>query len=69
MFEDPRVRDALRGVEVYEQSYATGSFVWRSTTWAQEGEIIKNAIEEFAETGDVEGALSEAADEIRRIRE
>lgn len=69
MFEDPRVREALRGVEVYEQSYATGSFVWRSPTWAEEGEIIKNAIEEFAESGDVEGALSDAAAEIRRVRE
>ena len=68
MFQLPQVRSALRGVEVYEQSYATGSFVWRSPTWAQEGELIKNAIEEFAESGDVAGALSKAADEMRRLR-
>ena len=68
MFQLPQVRSALRGVEVYEQSYATGSFVWRSPTWAQEGELIKNAIEEFAENGDVAGALSKAADEMRRLR-
>ena len=68
MFQLPQVRSALRGVEVYEQSYATGSFVWRSPTWAREGELIKNAIEEFAESGDVAGALGKAADEMRRLR-
>ena len=68
MFQLPQVRNALRGVEVYEQSYATGSFVWRSPTWAQEGELLKNAVEEFAESGDVAGALSRAAAEMRRLR-
>ena len=67
MFGLPQVRSALRGVEAYEQSYATGSFVWRSPTWAQEGELIANAIEEFAESGDVAGALGRAAHEMRRL--
>ena len=42
--------------------------MWRSPTWAQEGELLKNAVEEFAESGDVAGALAKAAGEMRRLR-
>lgn len=68
IFDLPEVREALRGVDVYEQSYRTGEFVWRSETWVQEGEAIKNAIEAFMQDGEVKKHLDEAAQYINRIR-
>jgi multiple sugar transport system substrate-binding protein len=68
IFDSPELQEALRGIDVYKKEYATGSFVWRSETWAQEGDIIKQAIEEFMQDGDVQGALDQAAEEINQVR-
>ena len=68
IFGLPQVREALRGIDVYIQSYKTGEFVWRSETWAQEGEIVKNAIEAFMQDGKVKEHLDRAAQEINRLR-
>jgi len=68
VFESPDVQKELRDAEVYKQSYATGTFVWRSETWAQEGDIIKKAIEQFMQDGNVQGALDSAAAEINKVR-
>lgn len=68
IFDLPEIREALRGIDVYVQSYKNGEFVWRSETWAQEGEIIKNAIESFMQDGDVQKHLDIAAEEINKIR-
>lgn len=55
---------AYRGLDRMATDYKNGAFVWRSTTFTEEGEAIKNAIEAFAEDGDVQGALDKAAEEI-----
>ncbi|MFN8454436.1 MAG: sugar ABC transporter substrate-binding protein [Anaerolineae bacterium] len=68
IFDSSELKEALRGIDVYKKEYATGSFVWRSETWAQEGDIIKKAIEEFMQDGDVQGALDRAATEINKVR-
>lgn len=68
MFESPEIRAALKDAEVYEQEYATGTFVWRSPTWAEEGDIIAKAIEQFMQDGDVQGALDQAAAQIDAVR-
>lgn len=68
VFESAELKEALRGIDVYMQSYATGTFVWRSATWAQEGDIIKQAIEEFMQDGKVQEALDKAAGEIDKVR-
>lgn len=57
-----------RGLDVMRQDYENGAFVWRSSTFSEEGEAIKNAIENFVQTGDVQGALDQAAEEIDRAR-
>jgi multiple sugar transport system substrate-binding protein len=59
---------AMRGVDVFRDAYATGSFVWRSETFSEEAEAIKNAIETFVQNGDVQGALDAAAEEINAVR-
>lgn len=68
IFDSPELKEALRGIDVYKKEYATGSFVWRSPTWAQEGDAIKKAIEQFMQDGNVQGALDNAAAEINKIR-
>jgi len=68
IFNLPDIEEALQGSDVYVQSYKTGEFVWRSKTWAQEGDIIKKAIEEFMQDGQVKKHLDEAADEINKVR-
>ena len=68
MFDSPEIREALKDAEVYEQEYATGTFVWRSPTWAEEGDIIAKAIEQFMQDGDVQGALDQAAQQIDAVR-
>jgi multiple sugar transport system substrate-binding protein len=68
LFNDPQFAKALQGYEVYKQGYANGSFVWRSKTWAQEATAIKNAIEEFMQSGDVQGALDKANASMKKIR-
>lgn len=68
IFEEPQVREALKDADVYAQEYATGTFVWRSETWAEEGDIIAQAIEQFMQDGDVQGALDQAAQEIDAVR-
>jgi multiple sugar transport system substrate-binding protein len=57
-----------RGIDRMRTDYENGAFVWRSATFTQEGEAIKNAIETFAQDGDVQGALDQAAAEIEAIR-
>jgi hypothetical protein len=57
-----------RGLDRMRQDYEAGAFVWRSPTFTEEGEAIKNAIENFVQSGDVQAALDQAAEEIDRAR-
>ena len=56
-----------RGLDRMAQDYAAGAFVWRSPTFTEEGEAIKNAIETFVQDGDIQGALDKAAAEIDKV--
>ena len=57
-----------RGMDRMRTDYENGAFVWRSLTFTQEGEAIKNAIETFAQDGDIQAALDKAAEEIDQAR-
>jgi ABC-type glycerol-3-phosphate transport system substrate-binding protein len=66
--ETPEAEE-VPGVEIFQEGQQYGSFVWRSETWTQEGTVIKEAIENFAQGGaSVQEALDRAAQEIDRIR-
>lgn len=56
------------GSAIFAKGQGHGSFVWRSPTWTQEGNAIKNAIEQFAQGLPVKDALDQAAAEIDGIR-
>lgn len=57
-----------RGLDRMAQDYKAGAFVWRSSTFTEEGTAIKNAIESFAQDGNIQGALDKAAEEINAAR-
>jgi len=59
---------ATTGIDIMQQDYKNGAFVWRSETFTEEGEAIKNAIETFAQDGNVQAALDKAAEEINKAR-
>ncbi|MBW7885528.1 MAG: sugar ABC transporter substrate-binding protein [Caldilineaceae bacterium] len=65
--DSPEVQ-ASKGLDVMRQDYENGAFVWRSSTFTEEGEAIKNAIETFVQDGNVQGALDKAAEEINAAR-
>lgn len=57
-----------RGMDRMRSDYENGAFVWRSSTFTQEGEAIANAIETFVQDGDIQTALDRAAAEIDQAR-
>lgn len=65
---DTEVAKATRGSAVFADGQQYGSFVWRSPTWTEEGNAIKNAIEQFAQGVPVKDALDQAAAEIDAVR-
>ena len=65
MRENAELRAALDRMRT---DYENGAFVWRSPTFTQEGEAIKNAIETFVQDGNIQAALDKAAAEIDQAR-
>lgn len=65
--DTPQAKE-YRGLDRMRTDYENGAFVWRSPTFTEEGEAIKNAIESFVQDGDIQGALDKAADEINKAR-
>ncbi len=57
-----------RGLDRMRTDYEHGAFVWRSSTFTQEGEAIANAIETFVQDGNIQAALDKAAQEINQAR-
>ena len=57
-----------QGTDIFAEQLSYGSYYWRSLTWNEEGKAIKDAIEQFAQGGDVKQALDGAAQQIDFIR-
>ena len=63
----PAAKDTI-GADIFAEQLTHGTYFWRSLTWGEEGKAIKDAIEQFAQGGDVKEAPDAAAKQIDCVR-